>query len=378
MALHEVHQATTMLEKANADLEPELLTAESARRLLSEYARAEKLASYGKAVLARRIDDAETVARATGTSIGKAKQVTETGAALRAAPEVATAAAMGEVSLDQAGEIARAELVSPGCAGELLAVASSESFQVLRDSARRIKLEAEQSQGLAERQKQARSARSYSDDLGMVNIHLRLQPHVGTSIINRAEADAARSYREAKKGGNQEPFDRHLADAYAGMLAGGGKGPTTRPELVILVSHEVAKRGWRDVRNGEVCKIPGVGPVAPRVAQEIAEDAFLTGLFYDGTDLRHLKRWTRSIPVAVRTALELGAPPDFDGIKCTDCGQRFRTENDHVEPHAAGGPASVDNFEPRCWDCHLAKTASDRRAGKLTPRPPNPNRGPPV
>jgi len=136
---------------------------------------------------------------------------------------------------------------------------------------------------------------------------------------------------------------------------------------VVVVSHGVAKRGWRDVRDGEVCKIPGVGPVAPEVAQEIAQDAFLTGVFYDGVDLRHLRRWTRNTPVEVRLALELGAPPDFDGVRCVDCGNRFRTENDHLEPHCGHGPASTDNLEPRCWRCHKAKTARDRKAGKLRP-----------
>jgi hypothetical protein len=53
---------------------------------------------------------------------------------------------------------------------------------------------------------------------------------------------------------------------------------------------------------------------------------------------------------------ELGAPPEFDGVKCVECGKRFRTENDHVEPHVALGPASVRNLEPRCWPCHQAKT----------------------
>jgi hypothetical protein len=88
-----------------------------------------------------------------------------------------------------------------------------------------------------------------------------------------------------------------------------------RAELVVLVSHEVAKRGWTDVRPNEVCKIPGVGPVSPEVAKRIACDAFLTGVFFDGQDLRHMRRWTRNIPVEVFTALELGEPPEFDGIK---------------------------------------------------------------
>jgi 5-methylcytosine-specific restriction endonuclease McrA len=160
------------------------------------------------------------------------------------------------------------------------------------------------------------------------------------------------------------------------MLAGGPtKGPARKPELVVLVSHEVARRGWTDVRDGEMCKIPDVGPIPPEVAREIAEDAFLTGVFYDGKDLRNIKRWTRNTPVEVRLALQLGKPPDFDGIKCVDCGKRFRTEDDHVDPHCGGGFASTDNLDPRCWPCHKAKTERDRKAGKLKPRAPDAERG---
>ena len=377
MATTQIHDVVEGLEKANANLEPELLTTDSARRLLDEYARAEKLISYGKAVLAQRVDDAALVARATGTSIGKAKQTLETGVALKDAPEVGDALARGEVSLDQAGEIAKAEQASPGSAGDLLKVAKEESFNVLRDEARRVKLGAEQHRGLGERQREARRARSYTDELGMVTINLRLQPHVGTPIVNRAEAHAARLYRAAKKNGDQEPFERHLADAYAKMLSGNGTGHSKRPELVVLVSHEVAKRGWKDVRDGEHCKIPGVGPVSPEVAKEIARDAFLSGVFYDAKDLRHFKRWTRNIPVEVQRALEIGTPPDFDGIKCVDCGNRFRNERDHVEPRNSGGPSSNGNLDWRCNPCHEEKTKRDREAGKLPPPPPDDERGPP-
>ena len=372
-----VTEAAELLEKANANLEPELIPIDAARELLDGYARIKKLASFGEAVLARRIDDASAVARATGTSMGQAKKTVETGAALKDAPEVGDALARGEVSLDQASEIAKAEQARPGSAAELLKVATEESFHVLRDEARRVKLEAEQHRGLGERQKQARSARSYNDALGMVNINLRLQPHIGTPIVNRAEAEAGRLYRAAKKNGDQESFEHHLADAYAKMLSGNGTGRTTRPELVVLVSHEVVKRGWTDVREGEHCKIPGVGPVPPEVAKQIADDAFLNGLFFDGIDLRHFKRWTKNVPVPIRNALELGAPPEFDGVKCVDCGNRFRNERDHVEPRNSGGPTATSNLEPRCNPCHEEKTKRDHAAGKLTPPPPDDRRGPP-
>jgi hypothetical protein len=166
----------------------------------------------------------------------------------------------GYISLDQAGEIAAAEASAPGVAAELVDVAQKEAFHVLKDEARKARLEAEQHRDLGARQCAARCARSHFDDLGMVHIHLALEPHVGTPIVARAEAEAARLARSAR---HKEPFERHLADAYAALLSGTGKGRARRPELVVLVSHEVAKRGWSDVRQGEVCKIPGVGPVAP-------------------------------------------------------------------------------------------------------------------
>ena len=370
MDLSLVDEAVTWLEKANADLEPELLSAHDARALLTLYARAEKLAAFGKTTLSRKLDDAAELARVSGTSMGKARTTVETARILTEAPRASDAFSGGELSLDQAQEIAGAELARPDAAEELVALAQEEPFHVLRNAARRVRLEAEQHRDLAERQRAARSARSHRDELGMIHLHLAFEPHVGTPIVARAEAEAARMQRDARRESRSEPFQRHLADAFAALLAGSGRGSARRPELVVLVSHEVARRGWSEVKDGEVCKIPGVGPVPPPVAKRIAEDAFLTGLFYDGTDLRHLRRWTRNTPVEVRLALELGPPPDFDGIVCTDCGNRFRTENDHTEPHIAGGPASLGNLHPRCWSCHRAKTKRDRRSGRLKPAEP--------
>ena len=365
-----VDDAIELLEKANADLQPELLTAPVAKRLLEAYSRAEKLAAFGVAALARNVDDASEVARVSGTSAGKAKAVVSTGRVLGASEELSAAMQHGEISLDQAAEIATAEESAPGAAAELVAVARKESFHVLKDKARKAKLEAEQHKRLFERQRSARCARSYSDDLGMVHIHLALEPHIGTPIVARAEAEAARLARAARRTASPEPFEQYLADAYAALLRGSGKGRSKRPELVVLVSHEVTRRGWKDVRRGEICKVPGVGPVSPQVAKEIAQDAFLNGVFYDGVDLRHFARWSKQIPIEIAVALELGEPPSFDGVACVDCGNRFRTEFDHIEPRAARGPTCNGNIDPRCWSCHQEKTKRDRKAGKLKPPEP--------
>jgi hypothetical protein len=375
MEITVVEEAIELLEKANSGLAPELLTRDAARRLLDDYTRARRLADFGIAQLARKLDDPGEIARTTGTSMGKAKETVTTGKVLGESHDLSAALKAGEISLDQAARIAVAEEAAPGSARDLIEVAKKGSFTVLTDAARRVKLDADQHHDLGARQRAARSARSHIDELGMIHINLALEPHIGTPIVNRAEAEASRLYRKANKDGTPEPFERHLADAYAALLAGAGTGKSRRPELVVLVSHGVVKRGWKDVKEGEVCKIPGIAPVSPEVARDVGRDAFLTGVFFDGTDLRHMKRWSRTPPVEVLLALELGEPPDFDGIKCTDCGNRFRTENDHVEPHVARGPASTGNLKPRCRPCHQAKTERDRKAGKLRPpgkrAPPN-------
>ncbi|MGH9197535.1 MAG: HNH endonuclease, partial [Acidimicrobiia bacterium] len=314
---------------------------------------------------ARKVRDEAEIAKMTGTSIAKAKETVATGQVLASSDDLSMAMQTGEISFDQAAEIAKAEGSAPGTAKELIEVAKKESFQVLRDRSGKARLDAEQHRGLAERQHESRSGRSYVDELGMVNINLRLEPHIGTPIVNRAEAEAKRLHKAARPNDGKESFECHLADAYAKMLAGKGKASTTRPELVVVVSHEVAKRGWKDVKRGEVCKIPGVGPTAPKVARDIAQRALISVVVSDGKDLRHFKRFSRAIPKEIRIALELGPPPDFDGIRCVDCGNQLNIEIDHVEPVVAGGETSNKNSDPRCWPCHVAKTERDRKAGKL-------------
>jgi hypothetical protein len=66
MGVDAIAEAVTWLEKANADLEPELLSAGDTCNQLALYARAEMLAAYGKTVLATKLDDPAAVARDRG------------------------------------------------------------------------------------------------------------------------------------------------------------------------------------------------------------------------------------------------------------------------------------------------------------------------
>ncbi|MBU1493638.1 MAG: HNH endonuclease [Actinobacteria bacterium] len=369
METEPLDRAMRLLEQANAGLDAQRCSRVEAERLLRFYSRIERLAAFGKAAVSARLGNPTELARVSGTSVGAARKTIETGRRFGADPRLAEAARCGEVSLDQAALIARTTAVAPESMDDLLSVARNESFHVLEDRARAVRLQAEDRSTLGDRQHQARRLRHWVGEMGMVCIEAALEPHIGAPIVHRLDREARRIARRAP---GDEPFERCLADALP-AIATGSDGPRGRTEMVVLVSHEITQRGWRDVRDGEHCKIPGIGPIDPRVAHSIAGDAFLNALFFDGEDLRHFTRWTRNLPPPVRIALQLGDPPDFDGPRCIDCGNRFHLEVDHLQALADGGATSVANTGGRCLPCHRNKTAADTRAALLR-RPTNPHR----
>ncbi|MFP5377490.1 MAG: HNH endonuclease [Acidimicrobiia bacterium] len=117
---------------------------------------------------------------------------------------------------------------------------------------------------------------------------------------------------------------------------------------------------------GEACHVVGGGPVpVSAVTEELEGDAFVKAVTHDGVRIDTVAHLGRAIPAHLRTALELGPPPSFDGAACAEagCGRRFGLEWDHVDPVANGGPTSYANLQARCRPCHGAKTERDRAAG---------------
>jgi hypothetical protein len=133
MEVGHLDEAIEHLEKANADLDPELLSVSEARARLRVYARAQKLVAFGVAALARKVDDVAEVAQTTGTSVGRARDTVETGKVMGGCGELGVALQCGDVSLQQATEIAKAEESAPGSAEALVAVAKKEAFHVLKE-----------------------------------------------------------------------------------------------------------------------------------------------------------------------------------------------------------------------------------------------------
>ena len=74
----------------------------------------------------------------------------------------------------------------------------------------------------------------------------------------------------------------------------------------VRVDHAALIRGR--VEPGEICEIPGVGPIPVEVARRLAVDSILSVLVTDGVDVTTVAHAGRTIPAAVRRALRRARP----------------------------------------------------------------------
>ena len=135
--------------------------------------------------------------------------------------------------------------------------------------------------------------------------------------------------------------------------------------MVLVCDLDAFRRGH--THEGEQCHIVGGGPVPVSEARAITTDAFLKVVMHNGVRIETVAHLGRHIKAELRTALELGAPPLFNGIACQEegCDRRYGLQWDHVDPRANRGVTSYENLERLCGGHHEEKTQRDRAAGLL-------------
>lgn len=381
-------EAAKSLRTALLSLRPDALSGRECASLAEDLARTAKACDAAAASLAAWASDrgayrekgftdgAEWFARASGSSPTAAKAAMETAWAVEECPQTKAAVVAGEVSLEQAGIIAKTEFAVPGSESQLLDVAKSSSLRSLKDTARDTRLGSMDTDELYRRQRRARCFRHWTDDLGMVRGTFAFTPEVGVPIVNGVDADADRLRKAAKRVGEPEAWEAYAADALAARLQGGGGEKSARPELVLVADLNALRRGH--AHDGEPCHVIGGGPIPVDVVRQLSADAFIKAVVHDGVDVLRVKHFGRHIKAELRTALELGPAPLFPGKTCCEpgCGRQYNLEWDHVDPVANGGATTHANLKPRCWPHHRDKTERDRKAGLFGPHE-SAERGPP-
>ncbi len=380
--------AAAALREALARFEPGEFSGADWARLADELAVTEKAcATVRLLALARAAragahrergfkDGAAWLARQSGTTGSQAREALQTAQRLDHCPDTKQALLSGDISLQQAGEITKAESETHGAEAELLDLARHSDLSELRDRARQHRQARTDPAALRRRQFQLREFRHWQDRDGMVRGAFALPPETGLPFVRRIEAAALRRRRAARaQGDTGERFEAHAADALAALVVGAGTGADgegpQRPdhtELVLVCDLFAWRRGH--THPGEPCHIIGGGPIPVEVAQELAGDAFVKAVLHDGVQIHTIKHFGRHLPAPLRTALDLGPVPEFTGRACIDCGSPWSLEYDHVNPVANGGPTEYANLEARCYKDHQIKTEQDRQAGLLGPRAP--------
>jgi len=366
---------------AVAGLDPALLSGADCAAVAEEAARLERAVAALRARAAARAaecgahrdrgfrDAAEWLSRTSGTSLNEARAAIATADALGAGA-ASHAFAAGDLSLPQAREIARTAADAPGSEAAMVHAAGRGSLRDLQDEGRKRRTRAMGVGELRARQVAARRFRHWRDERGMVAFSGALLPEVGLPFVHRVEAETARIRRDARAAGSTDTWEAHAADGLAEVLGTtGGDGKRRRDaELVIVADINAWRRGH--AHDGEPSHVIGGGPIPVPLAKELATDAFLKAVLHDGVDIHTVAHFGRHIPAHLRTALDLGAAPGFEGAVCADpgCGHRGGLEWDHDNP--------VANLKGRCWGDHQEKTRRDRQAGLLGPFPDREPDGP--
>jgi hypothetical protein len=411
-------EAVDVLHAALVSFQPETYSGEHCATLVEKLAALENVSAFARVSAAARAgecgvhrerdfaDVSDWMARATGSTAGSAKAALEIVAALESQPEAKAALQAGDLSFAQAHELIKTEAAVPGSTAEMLDVAKTESFRTLKEKARDRRVRAIDPEELHRRQHAAMHHRTWINALGNVAYAGELPPELGIPFKNQLDAETDRlwlkAYQHAK---HQDAIQQDLADstvvanfpddtssrslgatprtagyrrakalnrsalaaqAFVRLIENGaGKGKANRADMVIVCDLRAYRRGH--AHDGEPCHIIGGGPIPVTLAKELGRDAFLKAVLHTGTELHTIAHFGRRWPALLRTALDLGAPPDFNGSVCAapGCDRQYHLQDDHIDPVANGGPTSYANRQPMCPADHRIKTEQDRKAGLL-------------
>src|SRR5258706_9961212 len=189
------------LRAALREFDPALHHGDDCLALVEELAKTEKACAAARVLAASRVadcgahrkagyhDPADWLARSSGSTAGQAERELTTAKRVEGLPDTRAALAGGELSLDQAEEIAKTEKQCPGSEREMLDTARRESLRTLRDKGRDKRLASIKPEDLARRQYDARQHRHWQDELGMVRGTYALEPHIGIPFANRLDAE---------------------------------------------------------------------------------------------------------------------------------------------------------------------------------------------
>lgn len=362
------------MQEAAKRFDPALLTPAECAAAIDDLAAIERTAAHLKALAAARVAETdlwrrsgaktpeEDLARRTGTSVPRAKEQLDTARRATSQPALDRAAREGRLSPEQAAAIADAAAVDPAAEAGLVERAGRESLRELREECGRVKQAATDPEERHRRLHRERRWRTWTDADGGWNGHLRTTPEVGAAIEAVLQPERERRFDEARRAGEQEPYEAYAADAVVERLLradDGAAAERTAPakvaarqaKVIVRVDWDALVRGFPVA--GEVCEIAGIGPVPVSVveAMQATGDAFLAAVVTRGTAVGRVVHLGRKPTEHQVTALQW-TDPCCRVLGCT----RTHTEIDHRADWARTKVTVLGLLDRLCSHHHAKKT----------------------
>ncbi|MGO9558612.1 MAG: HNH endonuclease signature motif containing protein [Acidimicrobiales bacterium] len=394
-----------------ASLDGSSLSGDLAAALAERFVAGEHACAAGKAICAQRVaetgrysvgghkDGADWLADLSGETRTGAKDLLDVVGGLADLPGLDEAFRSGELSPREAAEISRAASLDPSAESELLDTARRGSFGELRNKADAVRAAARSIEDERERHARIhknRSLSTWTDREGAFSGRFSLTPEDGAVVMGRLVSIADGLFDEARQADRQDPRAAYLADALVALAAGeaggseaaggagaggaraagesGGAGAAgepsavgaagerggeidganraRRPDYMIIMRVDLDALIRGATERGEECMIEGTGHVPVSVVQSYLDAAQLRLVVTKGTDIASVFSFSRTIPSALRTALE------HRDRTCVvpGCTSTFHLEIDHIVEFAKGGPTSLANLCRLCRWHHGLKT----------------------
>jgi hypothetical protein len=374
--------ARSALNSVAADFDASALSPEMATRVVDQLGAIQRVVDGMLGKAAKRVAETSVdngcaaVGRLLGVGTGEVRSAVATAKKLEALPATDAAVRAGGLSAREATLIADAATINPAEEQHLLKVAK-QGLVPLRDACVTARAAVEDPKQRRLRQHRHRVFRSWTDQDGMLAGSFRYAPEVGAQLKAVIDKETQRIFREHKAGTDHESNHAYAADAVAGFILDhadekpAASRPATNVTVHVMVGVETLKTA--ELVPGEVCEIPGVGPVDVNWVREQLGSAFVTAIITKGKDILTVAHLGRHIPAELQTALLVGGREcDAEG-----CDHRGYLERDHIHEHGKGGPTSYKNL---CWLCyrhHRLKTSGwllgppdpETRKRKLRPPP---------
>jgi hypothetical protein len=213
------------VESVMAGFDVALVTAAEAVEIGRELTRVKRRFEAAELACAKRVadtslvrtradhDGAKATGRQLGVSNGEAASLLDLAGALAELPATREAFERGDISRDQAAEIARTAQVRPGTEADLVAVARHESLGELKRRGRKLRANGEDGAQKAQRLQRERFLRTWIDDDGAGNGRWKLPPDQHAQVMAALAPRRDRHFGDARREGRRDPHEAYDADA---------------------------------------------------------------------------------------------------------------------------------------------------------------------